>query len=78
MESIEPIQQGHVFRITPGSGIWRVSRDGAFFGDYLTHGNAVRAACAGARIDENRGRVALVFEPPGVVALRHHEPHLGV
>lgn len=77
MNRIEPVQQSQVFLITWGSGIWHVRRNNVFFGDYLTRGNAIRGACAGARTEEERGRVAQVFEPPGTVALPHHEPHLG-
>jgi hypothetical protein len=65
-----------VFHVTLGSGVWHVRRDGVFFGDYLSRGNAIRAAYAAARSEEKRGFTAKVFEPPGVRALPHHEPHL--
>lgn len=77
MRPIESLQQSQVFRITLGSGVWHVRRNEVFFGDYLTRGNAVRAACAAARTEEARGRRAEVFEPPGAAAVPHHEPHLG-
>jgi len=76
MNRIEPVQQSQVFRITLGSGIWHVRRNDVFYGDYLTRGNAIRGACAGARTEEERGRVAQVFEPPNTVAHPHHESHL--
>lgn len=77
MRPADPGRPDQVFRIGLGPGVWRVSHNGAFFGDYLTRGNAVRAAYAGARFEEGRGRVAHVFESPGTTALPHHEPHLG-
>ena len=77
MHPREPIERNQVFRVTLGPGVWRVSRNGAFFGDYLTRGNAVRAACAEARDEERRGCVAQVFDGPGAVALPHQEPQLG-
>jgi hypothetical protein len=77
MHRLEPAQDTQVFRVTLGSGVWHVRRNDVFFGDYLTRGNAIRAACAAARIEEHRGYVAQVFEPPGTMALPHHEPHLG-
>jgi hypothetical protein len=77
MHPLEPVQLSQTFRVTLRTGVWNVSRDGVFFGDYMTRGNAIRAAYAGARIEEGRGRLAQVFEPPGAVALPHHEPHFG-
>jgi len=77
MHSTEPLEQSEVFRVTLGSGVWHVKRNDTFFGDYLTRGNAVRAACAAACMQEERGRAVQVFEPPATVALPHHEPHLG-
>jgi hypothetical protein len=76
MQPLEAPPHSLVFHITLGSSVWHVSRNGAFYGDYLSRGNAIRAACAGARDEERRGGVARVFEPPGTVALPHHEPHL--
>ncbi len=76
MPPLESAPPSRVFRIALRSGIWNVSRNDVFFGDYRTRGNAVRAACEAARIEEGRGRLAQVFEPPGRVALPHHEPHL--
>lgn len=77
MRPLEAGQQGHAFRITTGPGVWHVSRDHVWSGDYLTRGNAIRAAYAGARLDESRGLMAYVLEPPGAAHLPHHEPHLG-
>jgi hypothetical protein len=75
MHPHDPAEHGPVFHVTPGSGVWHVSRDGVFFGDYLSRGNAIRAAYAAARSDETHGLMALVFEPPGMTPLPHHEPH---
>ena len=77
MHPHESARQTQVFRITLGSGVWHVRRNDVFFGDYMTRDNAVRGACAAARSEEGRGHLAQVFEPPGTVALPHHEAHLG-
>ena len=77
MQLTEPLQQSQVFRVTLGSGVWHVRRNDVFFGDYLTRDNAVLAAYAAARTEEGRGRTAQVFEPPGAVALPHHEAYPG-
>jgi hypothetical protein len=77
MLPLESARWTQVFRITPGSGVWHVSRNGEFFGDYHTRGNALRGAYAAACVEEGRGRVAQVFEPPGTTALPHHETHFG-
>ena len=76
MHRLEPALDTQVFRVTLGSGVWHVRRNDVFFGDYMTRGNAVRAACAAARVEEDRGHMAQVFEPSGTIALPHHEPHL--
>jgi hypothetical protein len=77
MRQLDRMPQNQIFRVTLGSGVWHVSQNGTFFGDYLNRGDAIRAACAAARGEEGRGRAAQVFEAPGAVALPHHEPHLG-
>jgi len=77
MLPLESAPPSGVFRVTLRTGIWNVSRNDVFYGDYHTRGNAVRAAYAAARAEEGRGRTAQVFAPPGTVALPHHESHLG-
>lgn len=77
MQPLDLMPPTQIFRVALASGVWQVSQDGAFFGHYLTRGNAIRAACAGARDEERRGRAAQVFEAADSVALPHHEPHLG-
>ena len=77
MRPLESAPPRGVFRVTLRTGIWNVSRNDVFFGDYRTRGNAVRAAYAAARAEEGRGGMAQVFAPPGTLALPHHEPHLG-
>jgi len=76
MRPLEPAEPIRVFHVTLGPGVWHVRRDGVFFGDYLSRGDAIRGAYAAARSEENRGFMAEVFAPPGVMALPHHEPHL--
>jgi hypothetical protein len=75
MHPLESAPPSRVFRVTLRTGIWNVSRNDVFFGDYRTRGDAVRAAYAAARTEAGRGRLAQVFAPPGKVALSHHEPH---
>ena len=65
------------FRVWEQSGQWRVSRDGAFYGDFLTRGDAVRAACFGARTQNGYGRTAEVIASPGDQRIPHFDPHFG-
>ena len=64
------------FRIVLLHGVWRVSRNQAFYGDFLNRGTAVRAACQQARTEEGQGRSVQVFEPPSPVPLVHRDRHL--
>jgi len=53
-----------VIRITRVGGVWHVTRDKVFYGDYLTAASARDAATKAARdIAGLGGRVELIFEP---------------
>ena len=59
------------FRTGERSGVWFVTKDQVFYGDYLTRGQAVEAACFGARTVEAQGGSAQVLETPGDVVVPH-------
>jgi hypothetical protein len=64
------------FRVWEQDG-WRVSRDSRPYGEFLTRGDAVRAACFGARTADGQGIRGEVFTFPGFQRVPHHEPHFG-
>lgn len=49
------------FRTGERSGVWFVTKDEVFYGDYLTRAQAVEAACFGARTVEAQGGSAQVL-----------------
>jgi hypothetical protein len=54
-----------VIRTSPVGGVWHVTRDHEFLGDYLAEGPARDAATKAAReIADQVGRAELVFEAP--------------
>jgi phage terminase large subunit-like protein len=54
-----------VIRTRPVGGVWHVTRDEVFFGDYLAEGAARDAAAKAARdIEGLGGRVRVIFETP--------------
>lgn len=65
--------QSSVFRVSRRSGVWSVTRDHAFYGDYLTRGDAVAAASAAACAVETLGGQAQVQSAPSGEVIRHHE-----
>jgi hypothetical protein len=65
------------FRVWEQEDGWRVSRDSRPYGEFLTRGDAVRAACFGARTAASQGIPAEVFTPPGNQRIPHYEPHFG-
>ena len=66
------------FRVSVEDGRWQVRRDAVFWGDFLSHGDAVRAACFAARTEERRGRASRVLAPPGDQLVSHYEAHFGL
>jgi hypothetical protein len=59
------------FRTGRRSGVWFVTRDDVFYGDYLTRGQAIESACYGARTIEAQGGTAVVLTMPGEVVVPH-------
>jgi hypothetical protein len=54
-----------VFLISLRCGIWRVTRNGVFYGDYRSGGNAAEGAEAAAVALRRAGRIVkLVIVPP--------------
>jgi hypothetical protein len=64
------------FRTGQRSGVWFVTKNDVFYGDYLTRGQAVEAACFGARAVEAQGGSAQVLAMPGEVLITHRLPSL--
>jgi hypothetical protein len=50
-------------RITLSRGIWRVTLDGAFCGDYRTRDHAIEGADAAAAALRCRGRTVTILTP---------------
>ena len=61
-----------VFRAEGISGVWSVTRDHVFYGDYLSRAEAVSGACAAARDVEALGGTAEVRAGPDGKLVRHH------
>lgn len=62
-----------VFRASEVSGVWSVTKDGVFYGDYMTRDQAIRGACYGARAVEAVGGSAQVLAAPGDQLVAHRE-----
>jgi hypothetical protein len=63
-----------IFRAAQRSGVWSVTKDGQFYGDYMSRDQAIRGACNGARAVEAMGRQAKVLagSDEEVIAHRDH------
>ena len=72
-----PHGAGRTFRVRQKSDVWQVSCDETLYGEFLTRGDAVRAACFGARAEDRRGRGSQVLMTPGDRRIPHYEPHFG-
>lgn len=68
---------GCTFRVREKSNVWEVSRDESLYGEFLTRGDAIRAACFGARAQDRRRRGSKVLAAPGDQPIPHYEPHFG-
>jgi hypothetical protein len=66
---------GCTFRVLQKSEVWQVSRDETFYGEFLTRGDAVRAACFGARAQDRHGRGSQVLMTPGDERVPHYDPY---
>lgn len=62
------------FRVVARGDAWQVTRDDAVYGDFLTRGEAVRAACFAARSAEKRGSSVRVLSSPNDRVISHFEP----
>lgn len=60
----EPQSKSVLFVVQRRSGIWNVTKDGLFFGDFVEEKNALEAAqTAGHAIFQAGGRAELTFGP---------------
>ena len=68
--------RGHhcTFRTEQRGGVWAVTNNDVFYGDYLSRARAIEGACAGARDIEAFGGSAEVIAVPGDVVIRHQRP----
>ena len=62
------------FRATQRGAVWAVTKNNAFYGDYLNRMQAIRSACHGARAVEATGGQALVLAAPGDEVIPHRDP----
>jgi hypothetical protein len=62
------------FRASLSSGVWSVTKNNVFYGDYLSRSQAIRSACYGARAVEATGGRARVLVLPGDEVIAHRDP----
>jgi hypothetical protein len=62
------------FRTGQRGGVWFVTKDHAFYGDYLSRDQAIESACYGARAVEATGGSARVLDGPDQVVIPHQFP----
>ena len=55
-------------------GVWAVTKNGAFYGDYHSRDQAIRSACYGARNVEATGGEARVLAQPSDELIAHRDP----
>lgn len=60
------------FRLAQRIGVWQVTRDHSFWGDYLSRRAAQAGACEAARSFEAGGGSARVLLLPGETLIPHH------
>lgn len=61
------------FRARLRSGVWSVTKNEHFYGDYLSRAEAVRGACFAARAVEALGGSARVLLGPDGSLVPHHD-----
>lgn len=61
------------FRAALRSGVWAVTKNNVFYGDYLDRTQAIRSACYGARAVEAAGGQARVLLLPGDELIAHRD-----
>ena len=74
--SPHPHDRPRIFRITAVGGVWRVSNNGAFLGDFGSRDGAVEAAGVEARKSEALGHPAEILTLPGEAPLPHGQARL--
>jgi hypothetical protein len=72
------LQAPCTFQVSDQGGRWRVSRNSVFWGTFHSHGDAVRAACFGARAEEQHRGPARVLAPPNDQLMPHYDAHFGL
>jgi hypothetical protein len=61
------------FRAEYKFGVWSVTKNHVFYGDYLERAEAIRGACYGARAVEATGGRARVLLLPGDLLIPHYD-----
>ena len=62
------------FRAGLRSGVWSVTKNSHFYGDYLSRAEAIRSACHAARAVEALGGEAVVLAGPDEAVIPHGDP----
>ena len=65
-----------VFRAQVSAGVWSVTKDQVFYGDYLSRADAVSGACDAARAVEALGGTAEVRAGPADALVNHQTARL--
>jgi len=65
------------FRVSEVDGAWPVSQGQSLYGNFQTRGDAVRAACFGARAANKRGAMSRVVAAPEDQRIDPYESHFG-
>jgi hypothetical protein len=61
---------GVTFRVTLRAGVWSVTKDHVFYGDYFSRDQAIASACYGARAAEATGGEVRVLSGEQLIAHR--------
>jgi hypothetical protein len=61
------------FRASLTDGLWSVTKNNVFYGDYFSRAQAIRSACNGARTVEASGGQARVLVLPNDELIAHRE-----
>jgi hypothetical protein len=59
------------FRAAVRLGVWSVTKNDAFYGEYLSRAEALRGACSAARTAEALGARVRVLAPPRDTVIPH-------
>ncbi|MDB5493387.1 MAG: hypothetical protein JWP86_724 [Phenylobacterium sp.] len=63
----------NTFRAALRAGVWSVTKDGQFYGDYMSRDQAIRGACNGARAVEATGSQAKVLVGSDEEVIAHRD-----